>query len=97
MENLAHPGLVELTARIVSAYVSNNAIVASDLPHLINETYAALSRAVGGIPEVEREIAKRTTQIAIFRGCGGVVDRGGFRRAKSFVPNPISFLDNGSI
>ena len=58
MENQAQPGLVELTARIVSAYVSNNAIVASDLPHLINETYAALSRATGGAPPVEREEQK---------------------------------------
>ena len=55
MENQAQPGLVELTARIVSAYVSNNAIVASDLPHLISETHAALSRATGGTPAVERE------------------------------------------
>lgn len=38
-------GLVELTADIVSAYVSNNAVVASDLPNLINETYDALSKA----------------------------------------------------
>lgn len=38
-------GLVELTADIVSAYVSNNAVVAGDLPNLINETYDALSKA----------------------------------------------------
>jgi predicted transcriptional regulator len=58
VENQAQPGLVELTARIVSAYVSNNAIVASDLPHLISETHAALSRATGGAPPVEREEQK---------------------------------------
>jgi predicted transcriptional regulator len=58
VENQAQPGLVELTARIVSAYVSNNAIVASDLPHLISETHAALSRATGGAPQVEREEQK---------------------------------------
>ena len=38
-------GLVELTADIVSAYVSNNAVVSADLPSLINETYDALSKA----------------------------------------------------
>lgn len=38
-------GLVELTADIVSAYVSNNAVVSSELPTLINETYDALSKA----------------------------------------------------
>jgi predicted transcriptional regulator len=58
VENVAQPGLVEMTARIVSAYVSNNTISAGELPHLINETYAALSRAIGGMPEVEREEQK---------------------------------------
>jgi predicted transcriptional regulator len=58
VENQAQPGLVELAARIVSAYVSNNAISAGDLPHLINETYAALSRATGGVLPVEREEQK---------------------------------------
>ena len=38
-------GLIDLTADIVSAYVSNNAVVSGDLPTLINETYDALSKA----------------------------------------------------
>jgi predicted transcriptional regulator len=38
-------GLVELTADIVSAYVTNNAVVSTDLPSLINDTYDALSKA----------------------------------------------------
>jgi predicted transcriptional regulator len=38
-------GLVELTADIVSAYVSNNTVVSGDLPILINDTYDALSKA----------------------------------------------------
>jgi predicted transcriptional regulator len=58
VEDPSEPGLVELTARIVSAYVSNNAIVASDLPHLISETHAALSRATGNTMPVEREEQK---------------------------------------
>ncbi|GAB4225413.1 MAG: MucR family transcriptional regulator [Methyloligellaceae bacterium] len=37
--------LVELTAEIVSAYVSNNNVVASDLPTIINETFDALAKA----------------------------------------------------
>ena len=37
--------LVELTTDVVSAYVSNNTIVPSELPNLINEVYEALSRA----------------------------------------------------
>jgi predicted transcriptional regulator len=58
MENSAQPELVELTAKIVSAYVSNNTIVASDLPQLINETHAALSRATGNAVQPEREELK---------------------------------------
>ncbi len=58
MESALQPELVELTARIVSAYVSNNAIVATDLPHLISETHAALSRATGNAVELEREEQK---------------------------------------
>jgi predicted transcriptional regulator len=58
VEDPSQPELVELTARIVSAYVSNNAIVASDLPHLISETHAALTRATGSLPTVEREEQK---------------------------------------
>ena len=38
-------GLIDLTADIVSAYVSNNAVVSGDLPILINETFDALSKA----------------------------------------------------
>ncbi len=44
-ERSGSEGLVELTADIVSAYVSNNTVVSSDLPTLINETYDALSKA----------------------------------------------------
>jgi len=38
-------GLVELTADIVSAYVANNTVVTADLPTLIGEVHAALTRA----------------------------------------------------
>jgi MucR family transcriptional regulator, transcriptional regulator of exopolysaccharide biosynthesis len=44
--------LVELTTEIVSAYVSNNALTAADLPALINDVHKALHSAVsqGGDP-----------------------------------------------
>jgi len=58
MDKSESPHLVELTARIVSAYVSNNTIVASDIPQLISETHAALSRTSSGAPAVEREEQK---------------------------------------
>ncbi len=38
--------LVELTTTIVSAYVSNNTVVAGDLPNIINDVHDALSRAI---------------------------------------------------
>ena len=43
---------IELTADIVSAYVSNNSVPASDLPALISEVHSALSRVIGGVAPV---------------------------------------------
>jgi predicted transcriptional regulator len=37
--------LVELTVDIVSAYVSNNSVVAADLPDLIDQTFGALKQS----------------------------------------------------
>ncbi|MBB3930700.1 putative transcriptional regulator [Kaistia hirudinis] len=50
--------LIDLTADIVSAYVSNNSISAHDLPGLISEVFQALSRTHGGVVEVEPEPLK---------------------------------------
>ena len=58
MENDAQSGLVELTAKIVSAFVSNNTVAAGDIPQLINDTHAALSRATGGVVLPERDDQK---------------------------------------
>jgi predicted transcriptional regulator len=38
---------IELTADIVSAYVSNNTVPAGDIPALISQVHAALSRVSG--------------------------------------------------
>ena len=43
--------LVDLTARLVAAYVSNNAVRAADLPMLLNTVHAALSGATPGNEE----------------------------------------------
>ena len=37
--------LVEFTTTIVSAYVSNNTVIAGDLPSIINDVHDALARA----------------------------------------------------
>ena len=50
--------LVELTAKIVSAYVSNNSVGSADLPQLISETHAALSRVNGSVPVPQQEELK---------------------------------------
>jgi predicted transcriptional regulator len=53
------PGeLVSITASIVAAYVSNNSVSSGELPTLIAETHAALSRAAGKVVPVEREESK---------------------------------------
>lgn len=53
MDGDEKPEIMGLTAQIVAAFVSNNTIGASDVPQLIHETFAALSRATGdesGLP-----------------------------------------------
>jgi len=55
MDEMAKTELVGLTAEIVSAYVSNNTVVASDLPALINDIHQALSRVSVNAAPAERE------------------------------------------
>ena len=50
--------LIDLTAEIVSAYVSNNTVAATELPGLINEVYGALQRTSGAQVEPEPEPLK---------------------------------------
>jgi predicted transcriptional regulator len=42
--------LLDLTADVVAAYVSNNPVQAADLPNLIAEVHAALGRIEGSAP-----------------------------------------------
>lgn len=50
--------MIELAAEIVSAYVSNNSVPASDLPALIHEVYNALAKVGTVAVEVVAEPAK---------------------------------------
>lgn len=50
--------LIELTADIVSAYVSNNSIATADLSPLINDVHAALLRTAAGGAEPAPEPLK---------------------------------------
>lgn len=58
MESSTTPELVSITATIVAAYVSNNTIASNELPGLIADTHAALSRAAGRVQTVERDDGK---------------------------------------
>ena len=49
---------IALTADIVSAYVSNNTVSASDIPNLINQVHLALLRVSGGQNETQPEPLK---------------------------------------
>ena len=49
---------IELAADIVSAYVSNNSVPASDLPGLIQEVHAALSQVMNSSASPETEAPK---------------------------------------
>ena len=49
---------IQLTAEIVSAYVSNNTVPSSDIPALINQVHAALTRVSGSPGEAPVEPLK---------------------------------------
>ena len=46
-DTTANGNFIELTAEIVSAYVSNNTVPAGEIPSLINQVHAALTRVSG--------------------------------------------------
>lgn len=55
--------VIELAADIVSAYVSNNTLPASDLPTLISDVYRSLSITVGATADVEVEPQKPAVSV----------------------------------
>jgi predicted transcriptional regulator len=60
----AHPkGFVDLTASIVSAYVSNNATTAAEIPALISQIHAALLKVSAGGAELILEPAKPAVSV----------------------------------
>ena len=54
-ENSGETSYIQLTASIVSAYVSNNTVASADIPNLINQVYSALFRVSNGqaVPPTE--------------------------------------------
>jgi predicted transcriptional regulator len=57
-EQTAGADLIDLAADIVSAYVSNNTVPASDLPALIADVHRALNTTHAGLNEPEPEPLK---------------------------------------
>jgi predicted transcriptional regulator len=62
-ENMANGNFIELTAEIVSAYVSNNPVPAADMPGLINQVHAALLRVSGGHADAQPEPLKPAVSV----------------------------------
>jgi predicted transcriptional regulator len=58
MDGTGNSNFIELAADIVSAYVSNNSVAASDLPNLIGEIHGALLRVSSGVQEAPAEAPK---------------------------------------
>lgn len=54
---------IELTAEIVSAYVSNNTVAAGEIPNLINQVHAALARVSGKTGDAPAEPLKPAVSV----------------------------------
>jgi predicted transcriptional regulator len=59
MSDTAGRSFLDLTAQIVSAYLSNNTTPASEIPALISQVHAALTRVSSGRGEAPAEPAKK--------------------------------------
>src|SRR5260370_35700551 len=57
-DNTSGGTFIELTASIVSAYVSNNSVPTADLPALIGQVHAALTRVSSGHGDAPSEPPK---------------------------------------
>ena len=63
MTDAAAKGYIDLTANIVSAYLSNNPTPASEIPNLISQIHAALLRVSSGRSEAPAEPAKPAVSV----------------------------------
>ena len=63
MSDTPPKGFADLTASIVSAYVSNNATTAAEIPGLISQIHAALLRVANGGSETALETAKPAVSV----------------------------------
>jgi predicted transcriptional regulator len=57
-DNSGDSAYIELTARIVSSYVSNNTVPSGEIANLISQVHAALKRVSGGLAAGPAEAVK---------------------------------------
>ncbi|HKF94071.1 MAG TPA: MucR family transcriptional regulator [Gammaproteobacteria bacterium] len=62
-DNTSGGTYIELTAEIVSAYVSNNSVPASDLQSLISQVHSALTRVSNGHADAPNEPLKPAVSV----------------------------------
>ena len=74
--------LVNLTARLVGAYVSNNAVRAADLSTLVDDVHAALVAVNSGIEETDIALPRREPAV---------------NPKKSITPDYIICLEDGKM
>src|SRR3712207_250840 len=63
VDNTAQDNLIDLTAEIVAAYISNNSIDSGQLPALIGDVHTALHRTTSGLQEPAPEPQKPAISI----------------------------------
>ncbi len=63
MSDPANGNFIELTAQIVSAYVSNNSVSAGDIPGLIAQVHSALARVSGSANDAPSEPLKPAVSV----------------------------------
>jgi predicted transcriptional regulator len=62
-DNASSATFIQLTAEIVSAYVSNNSVPSGDLSALINQVHSALSRVSSGQVDTSSEPLKPAVSV----------------------------------
>jgi predicted transcriptional regulator len=62
-DNTGNGNFIELTAEIVSAYVSNNTVAAGDIPALISQVHSALARVSGTSGDAPAEPLKPAVSV----------------------------------
>jgi predicted transcriptional regulator len=63
VENTSGATFIELTASIVSAYVSNNSVPSTELPALIGQVHSALTRVSSGQGDVSSSRSKPAVSV----------------------------------